>query len=86
MTILIRSNDSMILFQHPEWHQHIFEVDFRVEKLGALVSKTSVDGVDKPLGNLHLEGFSLSFALAKYDMKVDINLRCGFFSAQFDCL
>lgn len=41
-----------------------------------MVSRSTADGVDKPLGNLHLEGFSLSFALAKYDMKVDINLRC----------
>ncbi|PPQ80804.1 hypothetical protein CVT25_001929 [Psilocybe cyanescens] len=60
--------------EHPELRQHIFELDFKVEKLRAMVSRSTADGVDKPLGNLHLEGFSLSFALAKYDMKVDINL------------
>ncbi|KAF8974033.1 vacuolar protein sorting-associated protein 13 [Flammula alnicola] len=60
--------------EHPELRQHIFELDFKVEKLRAVISKSTVDNVDKPLGDLHLEGFSLSFALTKYDMTVDINL------------
>lgn len=61
--------------KHPEWRQHIFEFDFKVDKLGVLMSKATTEGIDKPLGNLYLEGFSLYFELAKYDMKVDINLR-----------
>ncbi|KAF8873711.1 vacuolar protein sorting-associated protein 13 [Gymnopilus junonius] len=59
---------------HPEFRQHTFELDFKVERLRAVIAKSSPDGVDKPLGDLHLEAFSLSFALAKYDMKMDINL------------
>jgi vacuolar protein sorting-associated protein 13A/C len=68
--------------QHPELHQHIFELDFKVDKLRAVVSKSTADGIDKPLGDLHLEGFSLAFAVAKYDMKVDVNLR--YLSIYFD--
>ncbi|KDR84988.1 hypothetical protein GALMADRAFT_233521 [Galerina marginata CBS 339.88] len=59
---------------HPELRQHVFELDFKVDKLRAVISKSSTDGTEKPLGDLHLEGFSLAFALAKYDMEVDINL------------
>ena len=53
----------------------MFEIDFKVDKLGVLMSKAATEGTDNPLGNLYLEGFSLYFELAKYDMKVDINLR-----------
>ena len=66
--------------KHPELHQHIFELDFKVDTLRASISKSSPDGVDKSLGDLDLEGFSLSFALAKYDMTVDVNLRYSFCS------
>ncbi|KAF4623901.1 hypothetical protein D9613_001806 [Agrocybe pediades] len=58
----------------PEYHQHIFEVDFKVDNLRAVISKTNTDGTDKYLGDLTLQHFSLAFALAKFDMKVDINL------------
>jgi len=60
--------------ESPELQQHIFEIDFKVENLRAVVSKSSTDGLDKRLGDLHLEGFLLSFSLAKYVMNVDINL------------
>lgn len=65
--------------QLPELHQHLFELDFKVDTLRASISKSSTDGVDKPLGDLDLEGFSLSFALTKYNMTVDTNLRYFFF-------
>ncbi|KAF8168100.1 vacuolar protein sorting-associated protein 13 [Crassisporium funariophilum] len=61
--------------ERPELRQHIFELDFNVEALRATISKSGWDGVDKTLGELHLEGFSLTFTLAKYDMNVDVNLR-----------
>ncbi|KIM48205.1 hypothetical protein M413DRAFT_439924 [Hebeloma cylindrosporum] len=61
--------------EHPELRQHIFELNFQVEKLRAVISKSGTDGVEKPLGDLHLEGFSLSFALAKFEMKVEVKLN-----------
>ncbi|KAF9478514.1 vacuolar protein sorting-associated protein 13 [Pholiota conissans] len=61
--------------EYPELRQHVFELNFKVEHLRAVISKLTADGVDKPLGDLHLNGFSLSFASAKFDMKVDIKLR-----------
>ncbi|KAH9486936.1 Vacuolar protein sorting-associated protein 13 [Psilocybe cubensis] len=60
--------------EHPELRQHIFELQFKVDKLRAAVSRSTADGIDKSLGNLDMEGFSLSFALTKYEMNVDINL------------
>lgn len=39
------------------------------------MSKATTEGTDKSLGNVYLDGFSLYFELAKYGMKVDINLR-----------
>jgi vacuolar protein sorting-associated protein 13A/C len=74
----VRGADCPSFVQHPELRQHLFELDFRVDSLRASVSKSSTDGVDKPLGDLDLEGFALSFALAKYNMTVDINLRYFF--------
>ncbi|KDQ63547.1 hypothetical protein JAAARDRAFT_29565 [Jaapia argillacea MUCL 33604] len=56
-------------------HQHIFEFNFQVEKLRVSLSKSSPDGNESPVGDLGLEGFSLAFALAKFDMKVDVNLK-----------
>jgi vacuolar protein sorting-associated protein 13A/C len=64
--------------------QHIFELDFQVEKLSALISKSGADDVEKPLGVLHLEGFSLSFAVAKFDMNVDVKLKYDFHTLLLD--
>ncbi|KAJ7293574.1 vacuolar protein sorting-associated protein 13 [Mycena rebaudengoi] len=59
----------------PELHQHIFELNFQVDNLRASLAKTGSDGVEKPLGDVTLQRFALVFALAKFDMKVDVNLR-----------
>uniref|UniRef100_A0A0W0G3E4 Putative vacuolar protein sorting-associated protein vps13 n=1 Tax=Moniliophthora roreri TaxID=221103 RepID=A0A0W0G3E4_MONRR len=61
--------------EEPEMHQHIFELAFQVDRLGATLSKSAADGTEKPLGNVTFDRFDLVFVLAKYDMKVDINLR-----------
>ncbi|KAE9408077.1 vacuolar protein sorting-associated protein vps13 [Gymnopus androsaceus JB14] len=61
--------------EHPEIHQHIFELTFQVDQLGASLSKTGQDGKEDPLGSVSLERFDLQFGLAKYDMKVDVKLR-----------
>ncbi|KAF7310912.1 hypothetical protein HMN09_00634500 [Mycena chlorophos] len=61
--------------QRPEIHQHIFELNFRVDNLGVSLSKTGNDGIEKLLGDLELQRFALMFALAKFDMKVDVSLR-----------
>jgi vacuolar protein sorting-associated protein 13A/C len=58
----------------PELHQHTFELAFSVDQLKVLVSK-STGGQEKALGDLSLERFALDFALAKYDMQVDVRLR-----------
>ncbi|KAJ7786305.1 vacuolar protein sorting-associated protein 13 [Mycena metata] len=61
--------------QRPELHQHIFELNFQVDTLRASLAKTGSDGIEKPLGDVELRRFALLFALAKFDMKVDVNLR-----------
>ena len=70
--------DNSSFDQHPELRQHVFELDFKVDTLRTCISKSSIDGVDNLLGDLDLEGFALSFTLAKYNMMVDINLRYFF--------
>ncbi|KAJ3842350.1 vacuolar protein sorting-associated protein 13 [Lentinula raphanica] len=60
---------------HPEIHQHLFVLKFQVDQLGASLSKTNQDGSEGRLGSVTLERFDLNFGLAKYDMKVDVNLR-----------
>lgn len=62
-------------FQRPELHQHIFELNFSVNTLSVAVSKANPDGSDRALGDVSLHRFALAFALAKYDMAVDVNLR-----------
>ncbi|KAG2023495.1 hypothetical protein CC2G_001143 [Coprinopsis cinerea AmutBmut pab1-1] len=59
----------------PQLHQRAFELEFRVGTLRASLSKTNREGIEKPLGELSLEGFALSFALYKYHMDVDVTLR-----------
>ncbi|KAL5518944.1 VPS13 [Sanghuangporus vaninii] len=55
--------------------QHQFEFSFRVDSLQATMSRTAADGSERALGNLVLDHFLLNFAMAKFEMKVDINLR-----------
>ncbi|KAG7450519.1 vacuolar protein sorting-associated protein 13 [Guyanagaster necrorhizus] len=59
----------------PDIHQHIFDFDFRVDELKVHLYKATADNVEKALGNVSLDKFSLIFASTKYDMKVDVNLR-----------
>lgn len=61
--------------QRPELHQHIFELNFHVDNLRASIAKTGSDGTERPLGDVSLQRFALTFALAKFDMKVNVNLR-----------
>ncbi|KAJ6610914.1 vacuolar protein sorting-associated protein 13 [Mycena sp. CBHHK59/15] len=67
------ANDGSV--QRPELHQHVFEFNFQVDNLRASLAKTGSDGTEKPLGDVTFERFALLFALAKFDMKVDVNLR-----------
>ncbi|THV04954.1 vacuolar protein sorting-associated protein 13 [Dendrothele bispora CBS 962.96] len=59
----------------PELRQHIFELTFKVDQLGAKLSKSGPNGSETVLGNVIFERFDLVFALAKFDMKVDVKLR-----------
>ncbi|QRV76706.1 vacuolar protein sorting-associated protein 13 [Ceratobasidium sp. AG-Ba] len=56
-------------------HQHTVEFSFAVEKLQASLYKTAPDGTEKLLADTVLEGFALQFAMAKFNMNVDIVLR-----------
>ena len=56
-------------------HQHVVEFSFEVEKLQASLYKTAPDGTEKLLANTVLEGFALQFAMAKFNMDVDVKLR-----------
>ncbi|KAF9652010.1 vacuolar protein sorting-associated protein 13 [Thelephora ganbajun] len=59
----------------PKIHQHTFELNFQVQKLRAALFRSTGNGTERPLGDVTFERFSLAFALAKYDMSVDIDLR-----------
>lgn len=60
----------------PETKQHLFELNFQVGELRASISKSgSNSGIEKPLGVVCFKHFALALVLAKYDMKVDVNLR-----------
>ncbi|KAF9459895.1 vacuolar protein sorting-associated protein 13 [Collybia nuda] len=61
--------------ERPDLHQHSLELNFQVDHLKVEISKTSNAGVDKPIGSVSFEHFVLGFSLAKYDMKVVVNLR-----------
>ncbi|CEL57657.1 Vacuolar protein sorting-associated protein 13 OS=Saccharomyces cerevisiae (strain ATCC 204508 / S288c) GN=VPS13 PE=1 SV=1 [Rhizoctonia solani AG-1 IB] len=56
-------------------HQHTVEFTFEVEKLQASLYKTAPDGTERLLANTVLEGFALQFAMAMFNMNVDISLR-----------
>lgn len=64
-----------MFLQQPELQQHIFELNLQVDRLRAALSKSSPDGKDRQLGDVTFDRFSLAFALAKFDMGVDVNLR-----------
>ncbi|KAF9453814.1 vacuolar protein sorting-associated protein 13 [Macrolepiota fuliginosa MF-IS2] len=55
-------------------HQQLFRIDFRVGLLQASLFK-SASASERRLGDLKLEGFALTFGLAEYDMKVNVQLR-----------
>ena len=46
-----------------------------MQKLRAALFRSTSEGAERPLGDVTFERFSLAFALAKYDMSVDIDLR-----------
>jgi vacuolar protein sorting-associated protein 13A/C len=55
--------------------QRTFEFSFQVDLLQASLSKTNASGEDVDLANAVLEHFELDFALEKYEMHVDVELR-----------
>jgi vacuolar protein sorting-associated protein 13A/C len=46
-----------------------------VDNLQASLSKSDGNGNEKLLGDVTFDHFALVFAMAKYEMKVDVNLR-----------
>ncbi|KIP11945.1 hypothetical protein PHLGIDRAFT_21259 [Phlebiopsis gigantea 11061_1 CR5-6] len=58
----------------PEMLQHVVEVDFRVDTLSASLYKSHL-GTERELGRVSLDQFSANFAMAKYTMSVDVNLK-----------
>ncbi|KXN90021.1 Vacuolar protein sorting-associated protein 13 [Leucoagaricus sp. SymC.cos] len=59
---------------HLQSVRHTFEPLLLVGVLQASLFR-SVSSSEKPLGDLKLEGFSLTFGLAEHDMKVNVQLR-----------
>ncbi|TBU65089.1 vacuolar protein sorting-associated protein 13 [Dichomitus squalens] len=59
----------------PALHQHVVEVNFKVDTLRASLYKSAQDGSEKPLGDVAFQGFGLEYAMEKYVMKVGVNLR-----------
>ena len=51
------------------------EIDFKVDTLRASLYKSAQDGTEKPLGDVAFQGFGLQYAMEKYVMTVDVNLR-----------
>ena len=66
-------------------HQHAFEIDFTVDKLQASIAKLSRDGSEHVIGDVVLQSFDFGFVLRKFDMKVDVGLRCVFFPPEIYC-
>ncbi|KAJ3551176.1 hypothetical protein NM688_g4862 [Phlebia brevispora] len=60
--------------QNPQIIQHTVEVNFRVDTLRVSLFRSS-DGSEKELGDISFDQFGLAFALARYTMTVDVNLR-----------
>ncbi|KAF8640890.1 hypothetical protein AX17_000538 [Amanita inopinata Kibby_2008] len=56
-------------------HQHIMEIDFCADTLSASIAKTDSSSVEIPLGDVVLQRFALRYSVAKFDMKVNVNLR-----------
>lgn len=57
-----------------DYHQQLFQLNFKVGVLQASLFK-STGNSERALGDLKLEGFALSFEMAKYVMKVNVQLR-----------
>jgi vacuolar protein sorting-associated protein 13A/C len=55
--------------------QQTFDLDFRVDTLQALVSKSNTQGIEKPLGDLRLQGFRLGCAVEDLKITVSVTLR-----------
>src|ERR1700683_159651 len=70
----ITSKRNLYHIQRPQLRQHIFELNFQVDNLQASLSKSDGNDGEKPLGDVTFDHFVLSFAMAKYDITVDVNL------------
>jgi vacuolar protein sorting-associated protein 13A/C len=46
-----------------------------VDELQVAIAKVDLEGQEKGFGHVTLQRFALAFALAKFDMAVDVNLR-----------
>jgi vacuolar protein sorting-associated protein 13A/C len=64
------------IFMHQgNQRQQTFVLDFQVDTLQALVSKTNTNGIESALGDLRLERFRLSCAVEDLKITVDVTLR-----------
>ena len=60
--------------QTPEIKQHTIEFTFRVDALRATLYK-SPESKDRELGNVAFSDFSLVFAMARYTMTANVDLK-----------
>lgn len=75
VTLFVSTQPNPCHIQRPQLRQHVFELNFQVDNLQASLCKSDGNDSEKPLGNVTFDHFALSFAMARYDMKVDVNLR-----------
>ncbi|KAL4070939.1 vacuolar protein sorting-associated protein 13 [Scleroderma citrinum] len=61
--------------QSQEMQQLLFHMDFAVDGLRATILRSSVNGHERPLGDLSLDDFRLEFSLLQEKINVDVNLK-----------
>lgn len=55
--------------------QQLFDLDFKVNTLQVLISKSNAQGVENFLGDLRLEGFHLGCVVEDLRLTVNVTLR-----------
>lgn len=65
----------LTLFQIAYIRQHVFELLFEVDSLQVTVLRSKEDGTERKMGHLGLDQFALQFSMAKFEKKIDIDLR-----------
>ncbi|EIW86715.1 vacuolar protein sorting-associated protein 13 [Coniophora puteana RWD-64-598 SS2] len=71
-TLFEETNNAL---EHPEIKQHTFDLNFEVERLKGVISKSNGNRTEKIIGDVTFEHFRLTCCLMKYNMDVGVKLR-----------